>query len=238
MKTTILLAVLVSLTVISNAHPALLTFNAAAIGNNATQRSSWLNAIGISVPLNLVNFESGFVDNQNISGVTGLFPGGLVITDTSSAGLAKIEQGAGSIGGASPIGNFAVEQNEDPFLVLNFTATPVDYVGWIDIDHGGYTVKVTYVGGASETLTVDDAINSTEFFGIFRNDQPRITKLEFDASGGDNQWGLDNIEYGQVSAVPEPPVPLLALTGFISLMFIGRKAQIGARFQFWNFLNF
>jgi len=57
------------------AHATILTFNSAtsSSGDIAAARDGWLSAIGISAPTYLVDFESGFSDEQNISGSSGLF---------------------------------------------------------------------------------------------------------------------------------------------------------------------
>ena len=184
---------------------AILTFNSSDNDptNISTTRNAWLSASGITIPEHLADFESGFTDGQNISGVTGLFGGGLVIVDTSTAGAANIEGTAGGIGGSNPVGSFAVEQNERQFLELDFSARPVDYVAFQDIDHTGTSLIIHFVGGATVNFGLDStAVNgdSAEFFGVFRNDMPRITLIQMDSSG-DGRWGIDNIEYGA-------PVPL------------------------------
>lgn len=200
----------------NGAVAAALSFDAAT--NNAATvsatRDAWLAAIGISTPQHLVDFESGFADGQNISGVANLFPGGLVITDTD-AGAANIEGTAGGIGGSNPVNNFAVEQNERPFLELDFSASPVDYVGFRDIDHTGTLAVVLYVGGATEQFFLDGTNvggNSAEFFALYRNDMPQIVRVQLDSSG-DNIWAIDNIEYG---AVPLP-ASLWLLAGALGL---------------------
>ena len=205
---------------------AVITFNAATPADNAATRASWLAAIGIAVPENLVDFEAGFVNNQNISGVGGLFPDGLVITDTSAAGEAIIRTGA-VIGGSTPAGSFAVTQNELPFLVLDFSADPIDYVGFLDIDQAGTTGVITFVGGGTEafgfeTTAVGGA--SGEFFGIFRGPEPAITRIELDASG-DGRWAVDNIEYGsEGNTIPEPSAWVLTLAGLCALAWRRRAA--------------
>jgi hypothetical protein len=189
---------------------AIVTFNSDLPANNAARRSEWLAAIGIAAPENLVDFESGFVNNQNISGVGGLFPDGLVITDTGpGTASAIIVTTSAQLGGSNPVGSFAVGQDEQPYLELNFSASPVDYVGFQDIDHAGTTGIVTFVGGATAIISLDTtgaAGNTAEFYGIFRNDMPKITLVQLDASG-DAEWGIDNIEYGvvqQQNVIPEP----------------------------------
>jgi len=186
------------------AFAALQTFNSPGTDINAT-RDAWLLASGIASAQHQVDFETGFSDGQNVSGLVGLFPGGLVITDTSSAGSASIEGTAGGIGGSNPVGGFALEHNEAPFLELDFSAMPVDYVAFRDIDHTGTQVIVTFVGGATSITgfeTTGTGGDSAEFFGLFRGDMPRITRVEMDAAG-DRTWGIDDLEYG-VSTVPLP----------------------------------
>lgn len=189
----------------ANSFSAAVTFNSPN-NNIAATRDAWLAAVGISSPEYFEDFETGFSDGQNVSGIAGLFPGGLVIRDTSSSGSATIEGTPGGIGGSNPVGNFALEQNERPFLELDFSANPVDYVGFRDIDHTGTNVVITFVGGATQSATFEGTSvsgDSAEFFAVFRNDMPRITLLQLDSSG-DRSWGIDNLEYGPA------PVPLPA----------------------------
>jgi hypothetical protein len=193
-------------------------FNAATTADNATTRANWLAAIGIASPQFLVNFESGFVNNQDISGVGGLFPAGLIIDDTSPADAVLIQTGAGSIGGSNPVGNFSATHNEAPSLVLDFSASPVDYVGFLEIDQASTSGVITFVGGATANFNLDttgSGGNIEEFFGIWRNDQPRIVSVAMNASG-DGEWGIDNIEYGTVPAANVAPEPgSLALCGTV-----------------------
>ncbi len=167
----------------------------------ATTRDAWFDAIGISDPQFLVDFESPTVAGLNVHDIPGLFPAGLVIRD-ADAGSATVSSGP-VFGGSNPVDNFAVAQNERPFLELDFSLSPVDYVGVLDIDHSGTTVVVTFLGGTTQNFLLDTtgaSQDSAEFAGFYRNDQPRITLVQFDASG-DGQWGIDNIEYG---IIPEP----------------------------------
>lgn len=94
---------------------------------------------------------------------------------------------------------FAATQNEKKYLVLDFSAKPVDYVAFQDIDHEGTEVTVEFVDGSqSFVFNIDetDASGDTaEFVGIFRNNMPRIKRVLLNASG-DGRWGIDNLEYG------------------------------------------
>ncbi len=212
------LALLLLLGTTPAAFAALQTFNSPGTDIDAT-REAWLLASGIASVQHEVDFEAGFSDGQDVSGLTGLFPGGLVITDTSSAGSARIEGTAGGIGGSNPVGGFALEHNERAYLALDFSAAPIDYLAFRDIDHTGTQVVVTFVGGGTTTTSFDGTAvsgDSAEFFGLFRNDMPRITRIEMDA-GGDGAWAIDNLEYG-VSTVPLPGAAWLLGGAFGALL--------------------
>lgn len=185
------------------AQADMLSFNSARPVDNATTRSAWLSAVGIAAADYVVDFESGFSDGQNVSGQVGLFPAGLVITDTGTGTPeAIVRTGNGTIGGSNPVGSFALTHDEQPNLVLDFSASPVDYLAFQDIDTAGSVVKVTFVGGSTVSINIETTGTSgasAEFLGLYRNDQPRITKVEIDASGSP-PWGIDNIEYGPAAA--------------------------------------
>jgi hypothetical protein len=202
----------------SAANAAIVTQNSAGPSGNADARNAWLSSVGITAPQYLVDFESGYTNGQNVSGSS--FAGGLVIRDTSAAiGQAIIRSGAGTIGGSNPVGLFSLTHNEADWLELDFSAAPIDYFGALDIDQAGTNVRLTFVGGGTTSFRLETTGvggDTAEFFGIFRNDQPRIIKIEFDASG-DGRWGLDNLEYGAFASVPLPGSLALAALGLVGL---------------------
>jgi hypothetical protein len=205
------------------AESALLIFNSNVPGTNTTTRAAWLAAIGTGSPQYRADFEAGFTNGQNVSGVPGLFPGQLIIQDTS-VNEAIIRSGPGIIGGSNPVGAFAVTQNEVAFLRLDFAAQPVDYVGGLDIDQDTTAVVVTFVDGTTTSFTLDPTGgngDSAEFFGLYRNDQPRIVRVDFNANG-DGRWGLDNIEFGRIS---EPGSLALLGLGFAAFGVVRRATH-------------
>ncbi|MFB8792178.1 MAG: hypothetical protein U7123_25860 [Potamolinea sp.] len=179
-------------------QPTILTFNSKKNSDNGTFRTKWLTAIGTKKIQCKVDFESGFKNNQNISGIKHC--GGLVIKDTSTANAVIIKSGNGSIGGSNPVGVYSATHNEKAYLVLDFSAKPVDYVAFLDIDQTATGGFVEFVNNTKVPISFETTAgtgNSAEFFGIFRNNMPRIKRVLLDASG-DGLWGIDNIEYGVV----------------------------------------
>ncbi len=202
-------------------------FNSTTTAGNNTAQASWLAASGIGSPAHLVDFESGFTNGQNIDDVTGLFPLSMVVRATAAATPATIKSGAGSIAGSSPIDTFALTHNESAFLEFDFTANPVDYLGFYDIDHTGAVGTLFFVGGGTQSISLDQS-QAGEFWGVWRNNQPRIQRIQLDASG-DGTWGVDNIQYGTLdaTAVPEPASIFLLLPclGTLRLLRRARKSR-------------
>lgn len=182
---------------------AIVTRNAAAPADVAATRALWLADCGAAAPSFLVDFESGFSNGQNISAVAGLFPGGMVITDSSNAHNAIIRS-VGGVGGSSPNGNFGVTQNEQPYLELSWPEPGVDGIGFADIDHTGTTINVDFSGGGSSQFSIETTGSGGrigEFVGIWRNDMPRIVRLRMDSSG-DGIWGVDDIQWITSASCP------------------------------------
>src|SRR5688572_9219219 len=130
-----------------SAFADLITYNSPATDQNAMARAGFLAEMGIRSPQFLVDFETGFVDGQNVSNQPGLFPAGLVIRDSSAANAAIIESGPGSISLSNPVGQFALTYDGglSDVLELDFSASPVDYIGYQDIDTTSNNSIITLV---------------------------------------------------------------------------------------------
>jgi hypothetical protein len=205
------------------------TFNSASPAENAQTRAMWLAACGIQVPQHLVDFETGFADGENITGVGGLFPAGLVITDTSPDMEAIVT--SGTMGGSNPIGVYALSHHEKPYLELDFSASPVDFVALQDIDTAGTTIVLTFADDTTFTFSIETTAtggDSAEFVGVWRNDMPPIARVEMDASG-DGTWGIDNIEYGFTGCAADCNVDgLLNILDFVCFQGLFTQGDPGA----------
>lgn len=193
--------------------------NALSPSENTNTMNDWLADAGIVSPEFLVDFES-FSNNTNVHDASGLFPLDLVFRDTSGESSALVN--TGPFAGSNPIGELALEHNEQAWLELDFGSQPVSYVAGYDIDQAGGIVRVTLLDGAVETFTLDTtaaAFDSAEFWGLVAGTGNYIQKVEFDVSG-DSSWALDNVMYG--GAVPEPAT-MLALGAGLAL--IARRRQ-------------
>lgn len=203
---------------------AMLVYNSDSPAENSSVRSAWLAETGPGSPEHVVDFETGFTAGQNVSGSSGLFPAGLVIG--SSNGSAIVVSGSGSIDGSSPVGTFALSHTAAAILSLDFSAFPVDYLAFQDIDAGNTSITVTFVGGGIVALDPIDltgsAGNSAEFVGLVRNDMPAIARVDLTTTGG-TLWGVDTIEYGAI--VPAPAAFWLAGTGFLGIAIRARRRR-------------
>jgi hypothetical protein len=103
-------------------------------------------------------------------------------------------------------------------------ANPVAYLSFYDIDSDGTTGTVFFVGGGSENFVIDGTATggaSAEFFGIYRNSSPPITRVRLDASGSPT-WGIDEIAFG-LNAVPEPSTVVLLSAGMLLIGVAGYR---------------
>lgn len=229
------------------AHGAALIFNSATPATSAATRTNWLTAAG-NPSLNLITFESGFTDGQNIAGVTGLFPDGLVISNQNGANV-LIDSGPGSISGGNPIGTFAAAiqtTGSTSRAILDFSANPVDAFGLYLIDFGGGSIQVFFADGSNQlfspTIATGGSGDSAEFTGVFRNDQAKILRALITDTGGSGLWALDNIEYTVVASggttggtsgggttggggeVPEPSTAILSILGLTGVLAYRKKS--------------
>jgi hypothetical protein len=209
------------------ASAQLITYNSQFPEQNAEVRTNFFNAVGIAAPQFRVDFETGFATGQNVSDQTGLFPGGLVIRDTSPPKQAIIVSGPGSVDLSNPVGQFALTHDSVGFLDLDFSANPVDYIAFQDIDtvSNNSRLVLTFVGGDTFLYGLTDATlttgNSAEFLGFYRNDLPRITNVRFELGG--TIYGIDNLEYG---IVPAPSsLTVLMLGGGLGLLSRWRRRK-------------
>jgi len=186
----------------AGSHASVQFYNSPDFASNGATRSLWLSDLGISAGDTLVDFESYSVGlnvhGVDLGGVTVLHPGSSAVVQSSSA----------FFGSSNPIDTKALALLETGgTITLNFTA-PVMYAGGFDIDKPGSTIKATLSDNSSFTFSHDttgSSGNSAEFWA-FRSLAPTlgITKIELIAtSGGDGEWGLDNLEFGG-EPVPEP----------------------------------
>ena len=183
----------------------LVTYNSPTPDQNGAARQSFYNAVGIAAPQHRVDFES-LANGQNVSGVVGLFPGGLVLCDTGPSNQVTVRRGPGSISLSNPVGQAAVAHTPGTAadLVLDFSASPVDYVAFNDIDttSNNSFITFTFAGGETVNFRPDGTLttgDSAEFLGFFVAGQPRITHVTLNLGG--DEFGIDNIEYGNVSWV-------------------------------------
>jgi hypothetical protein len=195
------------------AASAITGFNAPSPADVSARRGAWLSAIGVA-PQYRVDFETGFGAGQLLEAQPGLLPGGLVIRDASPASEVTAEgSGSAKLGGSLALGSLALAAGSG-HLILDFSAAPVDYVAFRDIDlrgdphdpAGGYAF--VYFGGLGQIFVLDETADSgasAEFFALSADGGPRITEISI--QGGDNfadlDWGLDELEYGRFY-VPEP----------------------------------
>lgn len=179
-------------------------FSATSFSQNTARRDEWLAAAGITAPTFLENFEAIAV-GTNISGDSSILPGGLTMTIATPQTL-TVTDSASAMGSSNPIDLRAVAVREDFQVTFTF-ATAVDYIGGFVIDPGSVDGVLTFADATTQayTFNTDGASsgNTAKFWGFYRNDRPAISSLTLFVRGGDNESGLDNIQFGN-QPVPEP----------------------------------
>lgn len=189
-------------------------FNAATPGDNVATRDAWLAAAGVIAPDHVEDFES-YAIGTALHGTPLI--GGAVITDTNASPIMSVQSSSAFFGGSVPFGQGLALREGRTYNIM--FATPVTYVGMYDIDQGGSDIRV-FLSDSSfvDFLNLDTAGNSGlsgEFFGFVATGVS-ITSIRYIADGGDNETGLDILEYGE--AVPEPAtMALLAFGGLAAL---------------------
>lgn len=166
-------------------------------------------------------FENGFTDSESLLNQT-IGGGSLTIGGTD----ASIEEGAGSIGGSNPIGNFALESIEGDIVSLTLTFTSsVEYLSFYFIDGLPGKVDVDSINGTATFATPETAVDgdSAEFFAIIADSSDEyITKVSFRDINGSAGYAVDNLSWGSgVPASGPATFPLLAA----GLMLIGWSAR-------------
>jgi len=218
MKTRRILLALIIFCCSASAQAATVVFNAPTFADNAATRSAWLSAIGIAGPQYFEDFEDTgtFVAGANISGMSSLLPGGLVISQPS--GMVTVVSGAGSIGGGNPFGAQAVTMDQIVSLTFDFSASPVDYFGFYTADHvGGLNIiSLGFAGGGSEGgLDIGGTASSgdsMEFWGVHSPGNP-IDQITIQMTNGSGLWGMDNLQFGNTTTVPVPAAAWLFASG-------------------------
>lgn len=193
-------------------------FNAATPGDNAATRTAWLAAAGVLAPEFTEDFES-YAIGTSLQGTP--LAGGVTITDTNAAPIISVQSSSAFFGGSVPFGQgLALREGH----TYNFAfATPVAYIGMYDIDQGDSDIRVFL----SDSTFVDflnlDSTNSSgssgEFFGFVASGVS-IVGISYFADGGDNETGLDNIEFG---VVPEPATITILGIGAAAILRKRRK---------------
>ncbi|MEO0380189.1 MAG: VPLPA-CTERM sorting domain-containing protein [Pseudomonadota bacterium] len=168
-------------------------------------------------PQTVIDFETGFTDGQDLNGAT---VSGMTIT-AAPGEFARIEEGAGSIGGSNPIGNFALELGDNSGTSVTFSfANAITYFGFFHIDAG--TPAANGFSFASSAATG----NSAEFGGLTFDLSDNVTEVVFSSISGDGTWGLDSFVFGTSPApVPVPAGLPLLLSGALAFGLIRRRQR-------------
>lgn len=193
-------------------------FNSPNAAGNTAARNSWLAASSILSPDFLEDFEGYSVgSSQNALPLIG----GLTITDLTAPAYATVQTSGSFFGGSLPVGKgLALKENHT--LRFDFAA-PTAYFGMLTLDDGGSDVRVYLEDSTWVDFTNLDTAGSSganaEFLGFF-SAGPKIVRLDYFSSGGDGEWGVDNVEF---AAVPEPGLLLAAGAG--AALFLNRRRK-------------
>ena len=193
-------------------------FNSPDVATNAATRDAWLAAAGITSP----NFTEDF-ESYSIGTVLQSTPliGGATITDSNASPIISVQSSSAFFGSSVPFGQgLALREGRTYNIVF---AVPTTYVALYDIDQGGSDFRVFLSDSTFfDVLNLDSTASSGssgEFLG-FVSTGVAITEIRFNASGGDGEVGIDDLQYG---AVPEPAT--LTLLGLGAVAVLRRKRR-------------
>ncbi|MFM9873363.1 MAG: PEP-CTERM sorting domain-containing protein [Fimbriimonadaceae bacterium] len=193
-------------------------FNSSDPANNAATRTAWLAAAGVAAPDFLEDFESYAIGTslQSVSLI-----GGATITDSNATPVISVQSSSTFFGGSVPFGK-GLALRETHAYTFAFAA-PISYFGMYDIDQGGSSFRVFLADSSFVDFSGLDSTASSgssgEFVG-FVAVGPMITSIQFNADGGDNEVGIDELQYG--AAVPEPTT-MIALA--LGAAVVGRRKR-------------
>ena len=193
------------------ASAAIVSYSSNYDGMDAA-RNDWLSGLGIASPDHTIDFETGFVHDQDVLGA--VLDGGLTIT--SPAGYAYVTNSSGDLGGSLPVGVYALAVDEGDAYTFSFV-DPVSYFAIYNMDNDNMNMEVHYSDGTSDVVTLA--------YGGASGHKGNFLALDFDkvvdylyiprVNGGDGEVGIDNIEFGYI---PEPATMTLLALGAVSLL--------------------
>jgi len=178
----------------------LITFNAMTADENEAIRQDWLNQIQIVDPQFSIDFEDSFSDGQDIAKEP--LSGGLKMTSEDSSII--ITNNSGLLGSSQPVGILSASFAENTLVTLDFSANPVAYVSFVEIDTLGATYTITLDDDESIVVkgeTTASSGESAEFVGFYSDDNRKITQITMTSEVGDNEWGIDSLLFGNVQVL-------------------------------------
>jgi hypothetical protein len=210
----------------TNSYSQAQIFDPVDYTQNATFQANFLSAIGETTDF-CIDFEAANLRNspvgpsyKNLHNVAGLFPNGVIFTETD--GNLWVAQGKGmtwedvdsnndnDLGeGPAYAGLWSLSNYEQESTTIDFSVSPVDYVSFYigDWDLQGkpesYTdCKITLIFADNSTLLINtDRIPSKyEFWGYYVGPGgKKIKKVTLKCYNNNSQWGLDNVCFGTIS---------------------------------------
>jgi hypothetical protein len=197
----------------NSAFAVLMDFNSVSVANNAAKMTEWYATIGITQSQYYVDFENIAV-GTNIENNTSLFTN-LVFSVSSGDAIIRSSTSYFGASDPGPVGSTrALALTDSQTVTLTF-ATPIQYVSSFDIDISDSAFGIVYFSdGTSQRFEEGNESNygsgnSATFYGLYSNDK-LITSITFHDSGGEGEYGLDEIRYG---VVPEPATLILLCFG-------------------------